>query len=162
MIDKAAQSALNLALPPYRHIPGSNQRPDTAFLESVAQQAPAITGDSGAASNIAWLYGVRLFNEGFYWESHEVLESVWMSAPPNSRERHLLQSVIQLANARLKHLMGRQQAQVRLQQLALESARRAFPVRMSERLMGIDFTQLCKLAEVELSQIQSGIELSFC
>ena len=162
MNDKTAQRALTLALPHYKYMPGSNQRPNTEYLECIELQAPAITEDSSAASNVAWLYGIRLFNEGFYWESHEVLESVWLSAPPNSRERHLLQSIIQLANARLKHLMGRQRAQARLQQLALESARRAFPVRASERLMGIDFNQLCKLAEVELSLNQSGIKLIFC
>jgi predicted metal-dependent hydrolase len=162
MIDKIAQEVLDLPLPQYKHVPGSNQRHDTDLLKTVARQAPPVTESSSAATNIAWRYGVRLFNEGFYWESHEVLETVWMSAPPNSRERHLLQSVIQLANARLKHLMGRQQAHTRLQQLALESARRAYPAKASERLMGIDLGQLCKLAEVELSLTKLPIRLLFC
>lgn len=152
----------SLALPQYKHVPGSNRRPHSDLLESVAKQALPITEDSSAGSNIAWRYGIRLYNEGFYWEAHEVLESVWLAAPPNSRERHLLQSVIQLANARLKHLMGREQACIRLIKLATESGYRAFPVRASARLMGIGFDQLRVQADFEEPAEKSIIELNFC
>jgi len=72
------------------------------MLESIAQSANAVTNDASYQSNTGWLYGIHLFNHGFYWEAHEVLEAVWNNAAPNSREKHLVQGVIQIANAQLK------------------------------------------------------------
>jgi len=113
-------------LPPHRHIPGQNARPDEAFFDD-------IKSDSGHA----WLYGIRLFNCGFYWEAHEVLEPVWLNALPNSRERHLVQAVIHLANGLLKQAMGRPNARQRLAGLARSRLAEAFPEARG-RLMGID------------------------
>ena len=45
----------------------------------------------------------RTFLEADYlWETHEVLEAVWLACPPNSAEQVCVRGVIQLANARLK------------------------------------------------------------
>ncbi|PWE34380.1 hypothetical protein DDZ14_01350 [Maritimibacter sp. 55A14] len=95
-------------------------------MDGVIAEAPAVTRDAGHGSNIVWTYGRRLIAEGFYWEAHEVLEPVWMNAPPNSRERHMVQAVIHLANAGLKRRMGKPRAAARLDALAAECAGRAF------------------------------------
>ena len=143
-----SKDAANLQLPGYKHLPGSNPRPDCSFLETVAKQAISPTEDRTANSNIAWLYGIRLYNAGYYWESHEILEAVWLNALPNSRERFLLQAVIHLANARLKMKMSRHAAVLRLQKLAMECMVRAIPI--PEPLMGVRFDQLRQLIiEVE-------------
>ena len=61
------------------------------------------------------LYGSRAFlQEGYFWEAHEMFESIWMACPPNAPEKLLVQSLIQDANAALKRRMGREQAAVRL------------------------------------------------
>ena len=83
-------------LPDYKHLPGKNARPDDGLLESIAHSASAVTDDASYRSNVAWLYGIRLFNNGFYWEAHEVLEAVWNNAAPNSREKHLVLSLIHI------------------------------------------------------------------
>jgi len=156
------KDASSLELPRYRHIPGSNPRPDCTLLETVADQAPALTEDSTANANIAWHYGIRLFNAGYYWESHEVLEAVWINASPNSRERYLLQAVIHLANARLKASMHRYRAVSRLHQLATECVDRAFPTRGDVVLLGVRLDQLEQIL-IELGQDsgESPIELVF-
>lgn len=103
--------------------------------------APAITSDENARCNLVWRYGITLFNHGFYWESHEVLESVWLNARPNSRERYLLQGIIHLANAALKLRMHRPRAVYRLNKLAAEYIARAYP-ESDGVLMGLDYKGL--------------------
>jgi hypothetical protein len=55
-----------------------------------------------------------LFHSGYDWETHEILESLWLAATPNSRERAYLQALIQLANLWLKLTMGHLKAADRL------------------------------------------------
>ena len=47
--------------------------------------------------NHVWLEGVKLFNSGHYWETHEVLETIWL--PQTGSQRHFLAGVILLASA---------------------------------------------------------------
>lgn len=135
-----------MPLPPRRHVPGRNVRPDEAFFAAVKAAAPALTRSDDAAGNPAWLYGLRLFNAGYYWEAHEVLEVVWMNAAPNSRERHLVQGVIHLANALLKAEMGRANACRRLAGLARLAFAEAFPSGAG-RLMALDGAEVLRAAE---------------
>lgn len=107
-----------LPLPERVYIPQQNTRhPDGAF-DPVRAQADPITRSENASRNIAWLHGLDLLESGFYWEAHEVLEAVWLNAPPNTPERTLVQGVIQLANAALKHRMKRRKAALRLCDIA--------------------------------------------
>ena len=107
-----------IPLPSHAHVPGLNQRHEEGFLDHVKQLAPEVTLNEQANDNPAWLYGIRLFEHGFFWECHEVLETVWMNALPNSREKHLVQGFIHLANAALKTRMNKQRAAERLSDLA--------------------------------------------
>lgn len=66
------------------------------------------------ASTRAWKTGLAYLDNGYFWEAHEVLEPVWLQAPPNSVERKFVQALIQLANANLKLSMGRPKATLRL------------------------------------------------
>jgi hypothetical protein len=125
----------DMPLPPHRHIPGQNDRPDEAFLASLK-----------AEHDKAWRYGIRLLNAGYYWETHEVLEPVWLAAAPNSRERHLVQAVIHLANGMLKEVMGRPNARRRLAGLARASLAETFPGG-SGQLMGLDAHELMTAAD---------------
>lgn len=108
-----------------------------ALLESVVGNVSAVTTSTDAHKNTAWRYGLRLINEGFYWEAHEVLEAVWMHALPNSRERFLVQGIIHCANAALKIRMDRESAAHRLSILAAECIERAFR-NADQELMGLD------------------------
>jgi hypothetical protein len=54
-----------------------------------------------------WLYAVDLFNEGFYWESHEAWESFWHALGRTSPEAQFVQGLIHLAAACVKIREGR-------------------------------------------------------
>ncbi|MCV0395205.1 MAG: DUF309 domain-containing protein [Rhizobiaceae bacterium] len=130
-----------LALPEVPHIPGRNVRPEAGLFFDIAQAAPETTDPARWRDNRAWLYGVDLYAGGFFWETHEVWEPVWMGARPNSPERTLVQGLIHLANACLKLEMSRLNAARRLTALAagcLGDARSAGPT----GLMGVDMPPL--------------------
>jgi hypothetical protein len=62
----------------------------------------------------AWTEGHTLFQNGYFWEAHELWEAVWLVCPEGSPEKTFLQLWIQIANGRLKHRMGRPKAVTRL------------------------------------------------
>ena len=115
-----------IELPVHAHLPGENARHPEGFLDHVIDLAPDTTLSQDASSNIPFQYGLRLLEEGFYWEAHEVLEAVWMNAVPNSKERHLLQGIIHIANASLKLKLKRLNAAQRLKALADDCIARAY------------------------------------
>jgi len=49
-----------------------------------------------------YLYGVDLFNHGYWWEAHEAWEAVWLAAGRETQEGQFVQGLIQLAGAQLK------------------------------------------------------------
>ncbi len=133
-------------MPPHAHVPGQNDRPAEGFFDFVEAHAADTTTEATYQHNIAWTYAIDLFNRGFYWETHEVLETLWMRAPQNSRERMLLQGVIHLANAALKLNMQRSVAADRLADKAIECFQEAFPAGGKETLMGLNAEELKGIA----------------
>lgn len=123
------------ALPEHAYIPGRTPRHAEGFLDHVKRAAPAPTLDRQAPDNSAWIYSLRLLENGFYWEAHEVLEEIWRNASPNSRERYLVQGMIHIANAALKVRMQRPEAAERLARLALDCIGEAFGSHRTEPLM---------------------------
>jgi hypothetical protein len=101
-------------LPEAAYVPGKTARPSEGPVFAIARRAPRITDPAGWATNEAYLFGVHLYRNGFFWEAHEVWEPVWQGARPSSAERHLMQGLIQLANGCLKVAMGRLAAARRL------------------------------------------------
>ncbi len=100
-------------MPAYAHVPGVNARHDEAEFEQICQSVEGVALHQ-LPNTAAWQYGLAFFENEFYWEAHEVLESVWMACPPNSAEKLYVQALIQQANAGLKRKMGRASAADRL------------------------------------------------
>lgn len=59
------------------------------------------------ATTPQWLYALDLFNEGFYWESHEAWEAFWHALGRTSPEAQFVQGLIHLAAACVKVREGR-------------------------------------------------------
>lgn len=101
-------------LPPYRYLPfqGSATRPhprnEPAGHSYAADEdyLPHFTPDDWPDCE-PYLYGIDLFNHGYWWEAHEALETVWLAA--GGRETRcgvFVQGLIQLAAAQLKRVIG--------------------------------------------------------
>lgn len=75
------------------------------------------------------------FNRGWYFESHETLEDLWMVTP--LPERTLLQAIIQLAAAFVHHARGEYPGILKLLDASAEKLARFAP-----EALGIDVTAL--------------------
>jgi predicted metal-dependent hydrolase len=99
----------NIALPAYRYIPKLNLHP--SLLKDIVH-IPEIQISDEAFSEKSWsdslyyLYAIDLFNYGYYWEVHEVLEKLWMKKGKNSPIGFFLQGLIQLSVALLKNMQS--------------------------------------------------------
>lgn len=101
-------------LPPHAYVPGQNARhPEDWFDPIKASVRPDLPPDL-LHRTAAWKAGLFYYDQGYFWECHEVLEAVWMQTAEGSLQRDLVQALIQLANARLKLRMARPKAAWRL------------------------------------------------
>ena len=108
------QRYTDLPLPEWRCVPVHAAVPDRERLDPVTADVPERLDAEAAARHPAFLFGIDLFNTGFFWEAHEVWEPCWMALAPNSRERTGCQALIQGANACLKLRLGWRKAFFRL------------------------------------------------
>ncbi|MFT4959203.1 MAG: hypothetical protein ACI92Z_000276 [Paracoccaceae bacterium] len=102
--------------PPYAYIPGQTPRHDEALFADLAASVDC----DDLTRSLAWRAGLQYLEQGFFWEAHEAFEPVWMVMPPNSAKRHMVQALIQFANASLKNAMQKPKAALRLCDIADE------------------------------------------
>ena len=86
----------------FRSVPGEAGEPDAETLAQVSALVPPRFQGYVPARHPALRYGIALNDRGYFWESQEILETVWAAAPQGGRERILLRACIQVANANLK------------------------------------------------------------
>lgn len=101
-------------MPVWAHVPGQTRSADHARLAAVIALVPERFARVVPADDPALRYGLALNDAGFFWECHDILEAVWMAAPQRGRDRILLRTCIQVANANLKSKMQRHGAALRL------------------------------------------------
>ena len=101
-------------MPPHAFIPGKNARHPDDWFDEIKSSVHAGLAPSQLQHTAAFRAGIIYLETGYFWECHEVLEAVWMQAPNETPEREMVQALIQLANAKLKILMLRPRAAMRL------------------------------------------------
>lgn len=112
MPDKAPGRYTTRPLPSYRHVPGSTPHPtrdpDGHSYGGGTPPSAAIPVSLPDLNHEDWrlceeyLYGIDLFNLGYWWEAHEVLEDLWLAAGTRTQAGHVLQALILCAAAHLK------------------------------------------------------------
>jgi hypothetical protein len=106
-----------LAFPAYRYIPGRFPHPTRdPDGHSYGREAPALQAfDPDRWQDCeSYLYGVDLFNNGYWWEAHEAWEACWIAAGRTSPAGLFLQGLIQVAAACLKKHQGHRDGALRL------------------------------------------------
>lgn len=98
--------------PPYRHLPGSTPHPhrDPAGHAVAVPEAPEGWSPDEWARLDAWLWGVDLFNHGYWWEAHEAFEALWHAAGRSGPRADFVQAAIHLAAACLNRRRGHEAA----------------------------------------------------
>lgn len=89
-----------------------------------------------------YLYGIDLFNHGYWWEAHEALEAVWVAAGRRTDTGRFIKGLIQIAAAHLKWLLGSREAARRKATAGLEKMSGAGGI-----FLGIDVTAFRRAGE---------------
>jgi hypothetical protein len=95
--------------PSYRHLPGATPHPERSpegHIYGVLEPAAKPLTPDGWSGNEDFLYGVDLFNAGYFWEAHVFWERLWALEETPREVRRVLQSIIQTAAACLKARQG--------------------------------------------------------
>jgi hypothetical protein len=107
----------DVAWPPYAFVPGRG------LPHPVADPAGHLFGIKPVVEKIdlqrwrecrAYLWGVDLFNRGFYWEAHEVWEGIWRGFDRSKTPALYFQGLIKLAASGVKVREGVPQGVVSL------------------------------------------------
>ncbi len=99
----------NAPLPPYSYVPGRFPHPvsdPAGHLYGKPLDRPPCPDPNGWRESIAYLYGVDLFNLGYYWEAHEVWEGLWRACGRTGPTADFFRGLIKLAAAGVKVRQG--------------------------------------------------------
>jgi uncharacterized protein len=92
-------------LPPYTYVPGRSPHPvsdPAGHLFGQTPEPPASVDADNWHTNRAYLYGIDLFNHGYYWEAHETWEGLWHLCGRKGTTADFLKGLIKLAAAGVK------------------------------------------------------------
>jgi hypothetical protein len=145
-------------LPAYRFVPGETPRPTRdpgghSHLRDV--QRPGAWRPEDWRKIEEWLWAIDLFNEEYWWESHEALESLWHAAGRTTAPARFVQALVHLSAACLNRRRGHRAAALRQAARSVQALRtaRADGMTRSERasplVMGIDLDRL--IGDIERS-----------
>jgi hypothetical protein len=138
-----------LPLPPYSYVTGLAPHPTrdpAGHSYGRHEPPPAPLNELNYRASLPYLYGLDLFNHGFYWEAHEAWEALWHAAGRTGPTAALLKGLIKLAAAGVKAREGRAAGVRQHAQRAAELVREA-QSRQTPRMFGLSLTDLIVAAE---------------
>lgn len=105
----------DLGLPAYRYVPGLHPHPfrhagGHRHLHGQGWPAPLWAEGADWREDAPWLHGLDLFDQRFYWESHECWEAIWHEVDRRHVDRQLVQALIQAAAFVIKKHCGTERA----------------------------------------------------
>lgn len=107
-------SSHDIPMPPHVYVPGFSPRHHDDWFDPIKRSVTPHVPVGELHKTPAFIAGRLYYDAGYFWESHEVLEAVWIQTKDPSPERDMVLALIQLANARLKVLMLQPRAAWRL------------------------------------------------
>ena len=90
-----------IEFPSFKYIPKLTSNPDDDHIPIYKEPIIAFSSHTWKESE-TYLYAIDLFNFGYFWEVHEVLEKIWLKLGKKSPEGIFIQGIIQLSVALLK------------------------------------------------------------
>ena len=88
--------------PPYAYLPGRSPHPVRDPTGHSYHVGPLAVATEASPGSDAFLWGVDLFNHGYYWEAHEAWEGLWQVTDRDNPLRMLFKSLIMLSAAGVK------------------------------------------------------------
>lgn len=137
--------------PPYQHQPGRTPHPErdpAGHMYGKTQPPPTTFEPDRWQENELYLYGVDLFNHGYWWEAHAQWELLWQVTDRSATASSFLQGLIQVAAALVQHRAGRAEGARKLARKGVARLRRA-----DRPFMGVDVVAFADAVE---TWIESG------
>ena len=137
------------SLPPYAYLPGKNPHPvRDPTGHSYHVEAIPVAAEASLSSD-AFLWGLDLFNHGYYWEAHEAWEGLWQVADRDGPLRTLFKGLILLSAAGVKIREHKNAAAQRhaMRAAALLRQLMKVPDRAIERALGMSPAALAEYVE---------------
>ena len=139
-------------LPAYAYVPGESPHPKRdrdGHSFGSEPDTPEPPDPKNWRSCPDYLYGIDLFNHGFYWEAHEAWEGLWVACGRQGTTATYLQALINLAatgfKARWGNVRGMRANAETAARLFCSAARELGP--QSQSHMGLDVGALRTYAE---------------
>lgn len=136
------------SFPSYSYVPGRSPHPisdpEGHSFDHRCPPPPPIDPEHWSASE-EYLYGIDLFNHGFYWEAHEVWEGLWLAAGRAGVVADFMKGLIQLTAAGVKVRQGMPTGVVSLASGAADLFQRVLAV--YPRFLGLDVRELLLFAQ---------------
>ncbi|MCH7493691.1 DUF309 domain-containing protein [bacterium] len=101
--------APDLPLPPYAFVPGHHPHPrkESGHMHGVPEPEPPPLDPANPRGSEAFLFGLDLFNRGYYWECHVWWEGLWHAHGRRGPVADLLKGLIRLGAAGVKAKGGK-------------------------------------------------------
>ena len=137
------------SFPPYAYLPGKNPHPVRDPAGHTYHVEPIPVAAEASLSSDAFLWGLDLFNPGYYWEAHESWEGLWRVADRDGPLRMLFKGLILLSAAGVKIREHKNAAAAHHAKRAAALLRQLtkVPDRAFERALGMSPAALAECAE---------------
>jgi hypothetical protein len=136
-------------LPPYAYLPGKKPHPVRHPAGHSYHVEPTPVAAEVSLSSDAFLWGLDLFNHGYYWEAHEAWEGLWQVADRDDPLRMLFKGLILLSAAGVKVRERKNAAAARHAKRAAALFRQ-LPDLAFERALGMSPAALAECAEAAI------------
>ena len=137
------------SLPPYAYLPGKKPHPVRDPTGHSYHVEPIPVAVAASLSSDAFLWGLDLFNHGYYWEAHEAWEGLWQVADRDGPLRMLFKGLILLSAAGVK-IRERKNAAAARHAKRAAALFRQLPDRAFERALGMSPAALAECAEAAI------------
>lgn len=147
MADVSTRLLPNWSLPPYAFVPGRNPHPTSdpaGHSFGKPRPAPEPVDPSRWGDCREYLFGLDLFNHGYYWEAHEAWEGLWNAAGRRGEVAEFLKALIHLGAAGVKAREGRAEGVRSHARRAAELFGAVSRRVQAPRFLGLDVTELAR------------------
>jgi Uncharacterized conserved protein len=149
-------------LPGYRYVPTKNPHPvidPKGHSYQKKEEKIEFLPPERWRQNEFYLYGVDLFNYGFWWEAHEAWETVWMTTPKTDLMGQYLQGLIQFSAGLLKLFSGSERGFQNLRRESMQRIRFCLNEMKEKKIrlyMGLDLAEWVNKVEVFCGSLESS------
>ena len=154
--DVPPRLAPDASFPPYRFVPGKAPHPfahEGGWGHGTERPTPPFVPRDRWQENAAYLFGVDLFNRGWWWEAHEVWEELWHVVEGKDDVQHLtLKGLIQIAACALNRERGSDKGAERLLESASTGLSLAALQAGEPTVMGLDLEALAARTRAVLGE----------